>query len=83
LDEVLNNMPDFYVELHCEFGSSYIPFVDKIAPQDTIKIWKYGRCVRLDTNFNGFDTDKNTKAHRSILLNIMDSPETNKSNSSS
>ena len=72
LDNVLGELPDFMVELHCEFESNYIPFVDKMAPSDTIRIWKYGRCVRLDTSFNGLEGLKSTKVNRSIILNSLD-----------
>ncbi|KAI3997256.1 hypothetical protein MKX01_009100 [Papaver californicum] len=37
---VLRRMRDFYMEISFHFESSIVPFVGKIAPSDTYKIWK-------------------------------------------
>ncbi|MBA0778368.1 hypothetical protein Gotri_006238, partial [Gossypium trilobum] len=42
---VLRRMRDFYMEISFHFESSVIPFVGKIAPSDTYKIWKRDESV--------------------------------------
>ncbi|XP_010474574.1 PREDICTED: ankyrin repeat domain-containing protein 13C-like [Camelina sativa] len=52
---VLRRMRDFYMEISFHFESSVIPFVGKIAPSDTYKIWKRDGNLRADTTLAGFD----------------------------
>lgn len=65
---VLRRMRDFYTEISFHFESSVIPFVGKIAPSDTYKIWKRGGDLRADTSLAGFDGLKIRRANQSFLF---------------
>ncbi|KAE9602051.1 hypothetical protein Lal_00040761 [Lupinus albus] len=65
---VLRRMKDFYMEISFHFESSVIPFVGKIAPSDTYKIWKLGGNLRADTSLAGFDGLKIQRADQSFLF---------------
>ncbi|XP_023645867.1 ankyrin repeat domain-containing protein 13C [Capsella rubella] len=68
LISVLRRMRDFYMEISFHFESSVIPFVGKIAPSDTYKIWKRGGDLRADTSLAGFDGFKIRRANQSFLF---------------
>ena len=57
----LELLPDFYMEIKWEFDSKVIPFVSKLAPHDTCRLWKSGTNLRLDTTLVGW---KNLRAKR-------------------
>ncbi|KAK9084814.1 hypothetical protein Sjap_025225 [Stephania japonica] len=65
---VLRRMRDFYLEISFHFESSVIPFVGKIAPSDTYKIWKRGGNLRADTSLAGFDGLKIHRANQSFMF---------------
>ncbi|KAK7264469.1 hypothetical protein RJT34_32078 [Clitoria ternatea] len=65
---VLRRMRDFYMEISFHFESSVIPFVGKIAPSDTYKIWKRDGNLRADTSLAGFDGLKIQRAEQSFLF---------------
>ncbi|XVE87772.1 hypothetical protein DITRI_Ditri19aG0014700 [Diplodiscus trichospermus] len=65
---VLRRMRDFYMEISFHFESSVIPFVGKIAPSDTYKIWKRDGSLRADTSLAGFDGLKMQRADQSFLF---------------
>ncbi|CAN1271383.1 Ankyrin repeat domain-containing protein 13B [Linum perenne] len=46
---------DFYMEITFHFDSSVIPFIGRIAPSDTYRIWKRGANLRADMTLAGFD----------------------------
>lgn len=46
---------DFYMEIEFHFESLVIPFISRIAPSDTYKIWKIGSNLRVDMTMIGFD----------------------------
>ncbi|BAT87464.1 hypothetical protein VIGAN_05083400 [Vigna angularis var. angularis] len=64
----LRRMRDFYMEISFHFESSVIPFVGKIAPSDTYKIWKRDGNLRADTTLAGFDGLKIHRADQSFLF---------------
>ncbi|KAL6542918.1 hypothetical protein OROHE_010438 [Orobanche hederae] len=69
----LRRMRDFYMEISFHFESSVVPFIGKIAPSDTYKIWKRGGNLRADTTLSGYDGLKIQRANQSFLfLNEMD-----------
>jgi hypothetical protein len=59
------------MEIVWEFTSAYIPFVNKVAPRDTWRLWKLGDMLRLDMQVVGW---KNLKTkRRSITLLFVES----------
>ncbi|KAK9061400.1 hypothetical protein SSX86_018581 [Deinandra increscens subsp. villosa] len=50
-----NRIRDFYMEITFHFESSVIPFIGRIAPSDTYRIWKRGSNLRADMTLAGFD----------------------------
>ncbi|GAB4831951.1 hypothetical protein Ancab_005967 [Ancistrocladus abbreviatus] len=65
---VLRRMRDFYMEISFHFESSIVPFVGKIAPSDTYKIWKREGKLRAETSLAGFDGLKIQCADQSFLF---------------
>ncbi|VFQ88944.1 unnamed protein product [Cuscuta campestris] len=64
----LRRMRDFYMEISFHFESSIVPFVGKMAPSDTYKIWKCGGNLRADTSLAGYDGLKIQRANQSFLF---------------
>ncbi|XP_057764897.1 uncharacterized protein LOC130985795 [Salvia miltiorrhiza] len=64
----LRRMRDFYMEISFHFESSIVPFVGKIAPSDTYKIWKRDGNLRADTSLAGYDGLKIQRANQSFLF---------------
>ncbi|KAG4983073.1 hypothetical protein AAZX31_10G117600 [Glycine max] len=64
----VRRMKDFYMEITFHFESSVIPFISRIAPSDTYKIWKKGGNMRADMTLAGFDGLKIKRSNQSILF---------------
>ncbi|XP_010264058.1 PREDICTED: ankyrin repeat domain-containing protein 13C-like [Nelumbo nucifera] len=64
----MRRMKDFYMEITFNFESSVIPFIARIAPSDTYKIWKRGANLRADMTLAGFDGFKIQRSDQSILF---------------
>ncbi|XP_074563959.1 uncharacterized protein LOC141820501 isoform X1 [Curcuma longa] len=59
---------DFYMEITFNFESSVIPFIGRIAPSDTYRIWKRGSNLRADMTLAGFDGFRIQRADQTFLF---------------
>lgn len=64
----LRRMRDFYMEISFHFESSLVPFVGRIAPSDTYRVWKRDSDLRADTSLVGFDGLKIQRAEQSFIF---------------
>lgn len=59
---------DFYMEITFHFESSVIPFIGRIAPSDTYRIWKQGSRLRADMTLAGFDGLRIQRSDQTFLF---------------
>ncbi|GAA0148860.1 scaffold/adaptor protein [Lithospermum erythrorhizon] len=59
---------DFYMEITFHFESSVIPFIGRIAPSDTYRIWKRGANLRADMTMAGFDGFRIQRSDQTFLF---------------
>ncbi|KAG5531210.1 hypothetical protein RHGRI_025984 [Rhododendron griersonianum] len=64
----MRRMRDFYMEITFHFESSVIPFISRIAPSDTYKIWKRGANLRADMTLAGFDGFRIQRSDQTVLF---------------
>ncbi|CAN6580070.1 unnamed protein product [Malus baccata var. baccata] len=64
----MRRMRDFYMEITFHFESSVIPFISRIAPSDTYKIWKRGANLRADMSLAGYDGLQIKRHDKSVLF---------------
>ncbi|CAL0308817.1 unnamed protein product [Lupinus luteus] len=63
-----NRIRDFYMEITFHFESSVIPFIGRIAPSDTYRIWKRGSNLRADMTLAGFDGLRIQRSDQTFLF---------------
>ncbi|CAM6044416.1 unnamed protein product, partial [Sphagnum compactum] len=68
LAATMQRMRDFYMEITFHFESSVIPFIGRIAPSDTYRIWKRGSNLRADMTLAGFDGFRIHRSDQSFLF---------------
>ena len=49
---------------------STVPFLSRVCPSDTYKIWKKGTQVRVDTTLIGFDNMQWLRGDQSFMFNV-------------
>eukprot|EP00850_Spirogloea_muscicola_P019562 SM000193S05186 [mRNA] locus=s193:87165:90907:- [translate_table: standard] len=64
----LQRMRDFYLELHWKFESPVIPFIHRLVPSDTYRIWKCGASIRADMTLAGFDNLRVQRKDQTVLF---------------
>ncbi|XP_074584856.1 uncharacterized protein LOC141840699 isoform X2 [Curcuma longa] len=64
----IERIQDFYMEITFNFESSVIPFIGRIAPSDTYRIWKRGPNLRADMTLAGFDGFRIQRADQTFLF---------------
>ncbi|MCO5575897.1 hypothetical protein L7F22_029704 [Adiantum nelumboides] len=68
ITSAMRRMRDFYMEITFNFESSVIPFITRIAPSDTYRIWKRGSSLRADMTLAGFDGFKIQRSNQSFFF---------------
>lgn len=63
-----SRIQDFYMEITFHFESSVIPFIGRIAPSDTYRIWKRGSNLRADMTLAGFDGFRIQRSDQTFLF---------------
>ncbi len=69
LIDFLKTVPDFSFEMSWECDSKIIPFVKKVTPSDTYKVYKRGNSIRIDLSLLGWSKLKSIRGNSSIIFN--------------
>lgn len=62
-------IPDLYLEIQIDF-KSWIPFLARLCPRDTIRIWKSGGNLRMDYNVHGYEKGSWLKSKISLITKL-------------
>ena len=65
--KVLEEMPDFQVDLDLKCDSNWFPVFSSVAPSDTYKIYKQGSNLRLDMTLLGLQKFNLIKGNISVI----------------
>ncbi|EGZ28962.1 hypothetical protein PHYSODRAFT_552550 [Phytophthora sojae] len=68
--QALEKLPDFAAEIFIE-AHSWVPMVSSVLPSDTIRIWKRGSQLRIDSALKGLDGVKWKKGPMSHVRSTM------------
>ncbi|POM60759.1 hypothetical protein PHPALM_30349 [Phytophthora palmivora] len=68
--QALERLPDFEAEIFIE-AQSWVPMVSSVLPSDTIRIWKQGTQLRIDSALKGLDGVKWKKGPMSHVRSMM------------
>lgn len=68
IGDLLESIPDFYVELKWELNSSILPFLSSFTPNDEYKIHKRGKRLRIDFTLVHIHKMKTRRGRKSIVF---------------
>ncbi|CAK80878.1 unnamed protein product (macronuclear) [Paramecium tetraurelia] len=79
LSTVLQQVPNFQLDMNWNFDSP-LPFIKLLAPNDTIKLYKYKQQLRLDSTLVGFSKLQCKRRNMSLLFKQNKLYQINRSN---
>jgi hypothetical protein len=67
--EAIESIEDMHYELEWDIHS-WVPLVSRMLPSDTLRVWKRGREVRLDTTLLNVSERSLKRGERSYLISL-------------
>lgn len=65
---VLNGVADFNLQIDAKVNS-FLPLVERLAPSDTMRLFKVGSRVRLDSTLAGYEGFRCKRRELSLVFN--------------